>query len=75
MEQKEKDLLLRTFEYARENNVILKKMRNGRRWKNIFRLLYGIIAIIGFVYLYYYLEPYVSKLIEVYKNLPIPNLP
>ena len=75
MEPKEKDLLLRTFEYARENNVMLKKMRASRRWGSFFRFIYWIVIIIGSIWLYYFIEPYLSGLIEAYNNLPLGNLP
>jgi len=74
MEPKEKDLLLRTFEYARENNVMLKKMRSSRRWGGFFRFIYWIAIIIGSVWLYYFIEPYLSTLIQLYQSLPMENL-
>ena len=74
MEPREKDLLLRTFEYARENNVMLKKMRSSKRWGGFFRFIYWIAIIIGSVWLYYFLEPYITQLLELYNSLPFANL-
>lgn len=74
MEPKDKDLLLRTFEYSRENNVMLKKMRTSRRWGGFFRFVYWLILLGGSIWLYYFLEPYISNLIKLYNDLPIEDL-
>ncbi|MEK7551862.1 MAG: hypothetical protein AAB534_00395 [Patescibacteria group bacterium] len=74
MEPKEKDLLLRAFEYARENNVMLKKMRSGKRWTSFFRVVYWIAIIIGSIWFYYFIEPYITQLLELYNSLPFAKL-
>lgn len=69
MDPKDKDLLNRTFEYARENNKILNKMRSSMRRNSLLKVLFWILVIIGTIWLYYYLEPYLSSLKEALNEL------
>ena len=69
MDPKEKDLLERTFEYARENNKILKKMRTSAKFWSFMRIVYWAIIIGSAVGLYYFLQPFLDQLLDVYNQV------
>ena len=66
MDPKEKDLLLRTFEFSKENNSMLKSMRSSARWGRFIRLIYWLVIIGASIWLYYYLQPFLSEIMEIY---------
>lgn len=68
MDDKEKKLLEQTYELAKENNVILQKIRGHQKRAVIFRVAYWLI-IVSFVYgAYFYIEPYVQKFLTLYSS-------
>lgn len=69
MDPKEKDLLARTFEYAKENNKILRSMRRSMRVGSFLRVVYWLIAFGVAVWLYYLLQPFLNALMSVYGDL------
>ena len=69
MDPKEKELLERTFDYARENNRILKSIRSAARRSAFLKAIYWLIIVVVAIWLYYYLEPYLKSLMPVFKNL------
>lgn len=61
-----KKLLEENLELAKENNQMLKKLRNAQRWINLSRILY-ILFMVGIVYGGYYLiQPYIDTVINTY---------
>jgi hypothetical protein len=61
-----KKLLEENLELAKENNGMLKRLRNAQRWATLYRIFY-IVFMIGIVYGGYYLvQPYIKSLINTY---------
>lgn len=69
MDPKEKELLEKTFEYAKENNKILRGMRRSLRLHSFLRALYWIIIIVATVWLYYYIQPFIDSLKSGYQEM------
>ena len=69
MSLEEKELLTRTFEYVRENNKILRKMRRSMRFSRVLRFVYWIIIFIAAIWLYKFLEPTISSFLEILNSL------
>lgn len=65
----DRELLEQTFEYAKENNRILKNLRRSARWNRFWRIVYWLAIVAAAVGLYYYLRPFLAPLLEVYENL------
>jgi len=66
MDPEVKELLRRNAKLSEDNNALLHKMHRGAVVSRWFRLLYWaaivIVAIVG----YYYAEPYLQKVIDLY---------
>lgn len=61
-----RETLKEIVELTRENNKILKGIRNSQRWASILRALYWIMIVVSAVGGYYALKPYLSSLTNVY---------
>lgn len=64
MESDERNILL-------ENNEMLRKLLRAQRWSTFFSALRWIIIIGATVGAYYYLQPYLDQLLDLYEQLPI----
>lgn len=69
MNPEEKQLLEKTYEIEKENNHILKGIRSSNRWNNFFKIFYWILIIGISVGAFYFVEPYVNKLLDTYKGI------
>lgn len=69
MELNEKELLEKTYEMSKENNHILRGIRNSNRWASFFRFFYWIIIIGISLGTFYYIQPYTNKALSLYKSL------
>lgn len=69
MDKDEKDLLEKTLEIEKENNHILKGLRNTNRWTTFFRIAYWVIIIGVAVGAFYFIQPYVNNIINTYENI------
>lgn len=69
MNPSEKDLLEKTYELSKENNHILKGIRNSNRWATVFKLFYWIIVIGISIGAFYYLQPYIDIANKTYKSI------
>ena len=54
---------------AKENNKILKKLRNNMRMGTIMRILYWGVIIGSMLGAYYYLQPFIKPLLDTYDTL------
>lgn len=54
---------------TKENNKILRKLRNHMRAGTIMRLLYWLIIVGSMIGAYYYLQPFIEPLMETYDTL------
>jgi hypothetical protein len=69
MNPEEKKLLEETAELARDNHRLLKKMYNAMRVGRIVRIAYWVILIGASVGAFYFLQPYIDRLLTVYGNV------
>jgi hypothetical protein len=63
MEEKESKELL---ELTRENNKMLHSMIRSARVSRFFRMVYWAFIIGSFIGTYYYLQPYIDQLMQIY---------
>ena len=69
MTPEERQLLIQTHRLVEENNTLLRKMHRAAIMGRAFRLVYWI-AIIGLsVGAYYFIQPYVEQVQDVFGNL------
>ena len=59
----------KTYEIEKENNRILKGLRNTNRWATVFRVFYWIIIIGVSVGAFYFIQPYVDNIFKTYENV------
>lgn len=72
MESEIRKLLEQNLELEKENNSMLRKLRNGQKWSRVGRLFYWLFLIAITLGGYYYIAPYtriLSKVYEENKNL------
>ena len=61
-----KNLLEENLRLSKENNELLLKVRRVQRWSQISRIFYWII-IIGISFgAFYFIQPYIGNLLNVY---------
>lgn len=64
-----KSNLEETREIVERNNELLKNIESTLFWRRVFSILYWVV-IIGFaVGVFYFLEPYVDRVMDAYGNL------
>lgn len=69
MDPEPKKLLEETFNLAQENNKMLRKVRSVQKWA-IFWSGLKIIIIIGIALgSFYFLEPYINKMADLYNSI------
>lgn len=66
MDPKDRELLEKTFDLAKENNSLLRSMRRSMRISQAFRVFYWLVIIGLSIGAYYVIQPYVDQLMEVY---------
>jgi hypothetical protein len=69
MNPNEKELLEKTYELEKENNRMLRSIRNSGRWALIFRVFYWLIIIGLSVGAFYFIQPYLQSLMDTYSNV------
>jgi len=69
MDPESKRLLEETFALAEENNKMLHKVRSVQKWSAFWRTV-KVILIIGIAFgAFYFMEPYLNKIIETYNYI------
>ncbi|MEK7080859.1 MAG: hypothetical protein AAB902_00470 [Patescibacteria group bacterium] len=69
MDPESKKLLEETFALAQENNKMLHKVRSVQKWATFWRTL-KIVVVIGIALgSFYYLEPYLNKIADLYNSI------
>jgi hypothetical protein len=66
MDTEDKIKLDRALELSEENNAILKKMHRAMRWGRLARIVYWTILIGISVGAFYYVQPYVDQILNIY---------
>ncbi len=69
MDSETRELLEETLELSKENNKILKKMRNASRWGTAFRVVYWTIILGSMVGAYYFFQPFIDSLVASYEEV------
>lgn len=69
MSPEERELLNRSVDLAEENNKMLHSMKRSMRISRIITSIYWIFIIGSAVGAYYFLQPYIDQLMEVYGNV------
>lgn len=69
MDQELRELLEKNLKISEENNDLLKKMHRSQRWSMVMSAMYWLF-IVGITFgVYYYLQPYITTLLETYTSL------
>jgi len=66
MDPEGKRLLEETFELEQDNNKMLRSMRRSLLWGRVMTVVYWLIIIGISVGAFYFLQPYLNKLMSVY---------
>jgi uncharacterized membrane protein YraQ (UPF0718 family) len=66
MDPQTQQLLKESLEISKENNQMLKKMVRNQKWTNIYRVVYWGIIIFSSVGAYYFIQPFLGNLFNVY---------
>ncbi len=69
MDPEIKELLRRNIKLSEDSNALLHKMHRGAVWSSIMRAIYWLIIIGSGVISYYYLQPYITKVLVLYNDL------
>jgi hypothetical protein len=69
MDPESEKLLKETFLLAKENNVMLRKIRRGQKWASFMRVIYWLIIIGISIGAWYYLQPWVDKVMNLYSQV------
>ncbi|MFA7191696.1 MAG: hypothetical protein WC089_00130 [Candidatus Paceibacterota bacterium] len=63
-----KKLLEENLELAKENNELLKKVRNTQKLAQIYRIVYWVVIIGASYGAYYFVQPYIGGILDVYSG-------
>jgi hypothetical protein len=66
MDNDTKQLLVENLDIAKENNLMLKKLVRAQKWAVIYRVVYWSIIILSSLGAYYFIQPFLSNLVNVY---------
>lgn len=69
MDSESEKLLRETFELVKDNNTMLHKIRRGQKWASFMRVVYWLIIIGISIGAWYYLQPYVNKMMNLYNQV------
>jgi len=68
MDKEMRDLLQENLKLSRENNEMLKKVRGIQKRAHFFQIMYWLFIIGITVGAYYYIQPYIEKILSVYNS-------
>lgn len=66
MDNDTKKLLDETVTLAKENNMLLQKLVRAQKWAMIYRAVYWSIIIFSSLGAYYFIQPYIGNLLNLY---------
>ncbi len=69
MDEYVKELMRKNLEVSQESFKILKKMHRARIWGGVFKTIKWIVIIALSVGSYYYVEPYLNKMIDTVSSM------
>ncbi len=62
-------MLQETLALAKENNKMLHKVRNVQKWAAFWRVLKLLIVVGLTLGSFYYIEPYLNKMLDLYNSI------
>ena len=68
MEQEDKEMLRKTLELSQKNYNMISSIKRSIFWTKVFSVIYWIFIVVVAVGAYYYLQPYIDKLLSVYSS-------
>jgi hypothetical protein len=69
MDSESKKMIEETFYLAKENNKMLLKIRSAQKWDTFWSLFKWFVIIGIALGSFYYLEPYINKIINFYGSI------
>ena len=69
MDQESRKFLEQALALAEENNKILRSMRRSQRISGIIRFIYWAFIIGSAIGAYYFIQPYLTQVIEMYSSI------
>jgi hypothetical protein len=69
MESEDREILRRVLELSQKNNKMLNSIQRSMFWNKLFRIVYWAIIVGVAIGAYYYLEPYVNGVLQVYGSV------
>lgn len=69
MESEDRELLKKTLAVSEENNKMLRSIYRAQRWGRVWKITYWVAVVALAFGAYYYIQPYVDRLLEVYGGL------
>jgi hypothetical protein len=69
MEAEDKEILKRVLELSQKNNRMLQSIQRSMFWSKVYRYIYWIIIVGAAIGAYYYLEPYIDGVLQVYGSV------
>ncbi len=69
MNPEDKKLLTETFELAKENNALLKKIYSNIVWGRVLRAVYWVVIIAASVGAFYAIQPYIDSITGAYDQV------
>ncbi len=64
-----KELVQKDIRLAEETNKMVVGMRRSARWGLLFQVLYWLLILGALGASYYYVQPYINKVFEVYQSI------
>lgn len=62
-------MLKKTLAISEENNKMLRSIYRAQRWGRVWKITYWVAVVALAFGAYYYIQPYVDQLLEVYGGL------
>jgi len=69
MSPEERQLLEEVVTLSRENNKILHQLRGALRWGQVYSVFKWLVIIGSALGFYYYVQPYLFKILDAYSTL------
>ena len=69
MDPETKEILEETLKLSKENNKILRSLRNAMRLSRIAKIIYWVIIIGSMLGVYYYFQPFIDDIKNGFESL------
>ena len=68
MDAEDKQKLDRLLELAEDNNAYIKKVRSSQKTAQMFKAIYWVVIIIVMLGGFYFIQPYVADMVNLYNG-------